>query len=144
MVICPSFSIETWAASRTARISIPFWPSVSAGWRVAMACKKAWHSSRKGFLKEGDFLAWSLDWYGLAFLAFHMLIIENKPVLDSVEDRHLVGAYDYNLWSFAPHDVALMNRLTGTMPESVSAFGGAYVQNEIDVVKLAQLSVSYQ
>ena len=32
------------------------------------------------------------------------------------------------LWSFAPHDVAMMNRIVGQMPETVAAFGGAYVQ----------------
>lgn len=32
------------------------------------------------------------------------------------------------LWSFAPHDVAMMNRIVGSLPDSVSAFGGAYVQ----------------
>lgn len=32
------------------------------------------------------------------------------------------------LWSFAPHDVALMNRIVGTLPRSVAAFGGNYVQ----------------
>lgn len=38
------------------------------------------------------------------------------------------------LWSFAPHDVAIMNRLAGTMPETVSSCGGAYVQsNNADV-----------
>lgn len=31
------------------------------------------------------------------------------------------------LWSFAPHDVAMMNRVVGELPETVAAFGGAYV-----------------
>ena len=31
------------------------------------------------------------------------------------------------LWSFAPHDVAMMNRVVGQLPETVAAFGGAYV-----------------
>ncbi len=34
------------------------------------------------------------------------------------------------LWSFAPHDVALMNRLVGEMPTAVAAFGGAYVSSD--------------
>lgn len=32
------------------------------------------------------------------------------------------------LWSFAPHDVAMMNRIADSLPESVAAFGGNYVQ----------------
>jgi predicted dehydrogenase len=43
------------------------------------------------------------------------------------------------LWSFAPHDVALMNRLAGTTPEAVAAFGGAYVQSEVADVTVTNL-----
>lgn len=44
------------------------------------------------------------------------------------------------LWSFAPHDVALMNRLTGTSPEFVSAFGGAYLQNGVVDITVTNLA----
>lgn len=44
------------------------------------------------------------------------------------------------LWSFAPHDVALMNRLVGAMPESVAAFGGYYVQPNVADVTVTNLS----
>lgn len=43
------------------------------------------------------------------------------------------------LWSFAPHDVALMNRLVGGLPEQVAAFGGAYVQPEVADVTVTTL-----
>lgn len=43
------------------------------------------------------------------------------------------------LWSFAPHDVALMNRIVGCMPESVAAFGGAYLQPEVADVTVTNL-----
>ncbi len=43
------------------------------------------------------------------------------------------------LWSFAPHDVALMNRIVGALPDSVSAFGGAYVQSEVADVTVTNL-----
>ncbi len=43
------------------------------------------------------------------------------------------------LWSFAPHDVALMNRIVGVMPETVAAFGGAYVQNDVADVTVTNL-----
>lgn len=35
------------------------------------------------------------------------------------------------LWSFAPHDVAIINRIVGYLPESVSASGGAYVRSDV-------------
>jgi len=35
------------------------------------------------------------------------------------------------LWSFAPHDIAIILRLMGAMPFQVSAVGGAYVQANI-------------
>lgn len=44
------------------------------------------------------------------------------------------------LWSFAPHDVALMNRIVGEMPQSVAAFGGNYVQSEVADVTVTNLS----
>jgi predicted dehydrogenase len=44
------------------------------------------------------------------------------------------------LWSFAPHDVALINRIAGTMPETVAAFGGAYVQNDVADVTVTNLT----
>lgn len=43
------------------------------------------------------------------------------------------------LWSFAPHDVAIINRIVGEMPESVSASGGAYVQNDVADVTVTNL-----
>lgn len=43
------------------------------------------------------------------------------------------------LWSFAPHDVALMNRIVGGMPTRVSAFGGAYVQTQVADVTVTNL-----
>ncbi len=43
------------------------------------------------------------------------------------------------LWSFAPHDIAVILRLVGTMPVQVLASGGAYVQPEIADVTVTQL-----
>lgn len=43
------------------------------------------------------------------------------------------------LWSFAPHDVAIINRIVGKMPETVSAHGGAYVRSEVADVTVTNL-----
>ena len=43
------------------------------------------------------------------------------------------------LWSFAPHDVAVMLRLMGSLPFQVAAYGGSYVQPNIADVTVTQL-----
>lgn len=43
------------------------------------------------------------------------------------------------LWSFAPHDVAIILRLVGSMPLQVVATGGAYVQPNIADVTVTSL-----
>lgn len=43
------------------------------------------------------------------------------------------------LWSFAPHDVAIILRLMGTMPFQVVACGGSYLQPNIADVTLTHL-----
>ena len=46
------------------------------------------------------------------------------------------------LWSFAPHDIALMNRIVGSLPKTVSAFGGAYIQEKNADVTITNLTYS--
>ena len=43
------------------------------------------------------------------------------------------------LWSFAPHDIAVILRLLGGMPVQVSASGGAYLQPDIADVTVTNL-----
>ena len=43
------------------------------------------------------------------------------------------------LWSFAPHDIAIILRLLGNMPMQVTACGGAYVQANIADVTVTNL-----
>jgi predicted dehydrogenase len=43
------------------------------------------------------------------------------------------------LWSFAPHDVAVILRLVGAMPTQVLAAGGAYIQPHIADVTVTQM-----
>lgn len=43
------------------------------------------------------------------------------------------------LWSFAPHDVALMLRLAQGVPRQVAAFGGAYLQPQVADVTTTHL-----
>ncbi len=43
------------------------------------------------------------------------------------------------LWSFAPHDIAVITRLVGAAPLSVSASGGTYLQTDIADVTVTNL-----
>ena len=43
------------------------------------------------------------------------------------------------LWSFAPHDIAVILRLVGTMPFQVIATGGAYIQANIADITITNL-----
>lgn len=43
------------------------------------------------------------------------------------------------LWSFAPHDIAVILRLMGSMPFEVAAYGGSYVQPNIADVTVTHL-----
>jgi predicted dehydrogenase len=43
------------------------------------------------------------------------------------------------LWSFAPHDIAIILRLMGSMPFQVAALGGSYVQPNIADVTVTHL-----
>jgi UDP-2-acetamido-3-amino-2,3-dideoxy-glucuronate N-acetyltransferase len=45
-----------------------------------------------------------------------------------------------SLWSFAPHDLALFNRIVGTMPDTVSCQGGSYLSPGVADVTLMSLS----
>jgi predicted dehydrogenase len=43
------------------------------------------------------------------------------------------------LWSFAPHDIAIILRLMGNMPFQIAAYGGSYVQPNIADVTVTHL-----
>jgi predicted dehydrogenase len=44
------------------------------------------------------------------------------------------------LWSFAPHDIAVILRLVGDLPFQVIATGGSYIQSNISDVTVTQLA----
>lgn len=44
------------------------------------------------------------------------------------------------LWSFAPHDLSMILRLLGTMPEEVTCSGEAYISDKVSDVTLTTLS----
>jgi UDP-2-acetamido-3-amino-2,3-dideoxy-glucuronate N-acetyltransferase len=50
-----------------------------------------------------------------------------------------VRAAENILWSFAPHDIAVMNALVGAAPVEVAASGGAYLQEGIADVTVTDL-----
>ena len=51
-----------------------------------------------------------------------------------------VRSEENSLWSFAPHDIAVINFLVGDEPEQVDAFGGAFLQPGIHDVTVTHLT----
>ena len=76
-------------------------------------------------------------------LHYHPAVIKLKEMIRSGDlgaiqyiysNRLNIGKFrkeENILWSFAPHDISLILALAGKMPQSVVAFGEAYLQKEI-------------
>jgi predicted dehydrogenase len=84
-------------------------------------------------------------------LEYHPAIVRlNQLVRDGVLGKiHYISSNRLNLgkvrreenilWSFAPHDIAVILRLIGTMPFQVAAYGGSYVQPNIADVTVTHM-----
>lgn len=84
-------------------------------------------------------------------LEYHPAILKLKQLIDQGElgDIHYIYSNRLNLgrvrreenilWSFAPHDVAVILRLIGDLPLEVTATGGAYLQPNIADVTVTNL-----
>ena len=84
-------------------------------------------------------------------LEYHPAIVKLRQMID--EGRLGKVSYIYSnrlnlgkirreeniLWSFAPHDIAVITRLVGDMPFEVVACGGAYVQPNVADVTVTHL-----
>ncbi|MBF2052862.1 MAG: Gfo/Idh/MocA family oxidoreductase [Candidatus Sericytochromatia bacterium] len=85
-------------------------------------------------------------------LEYHPAISKLKSLIEADELGRLRYIYSNRLnlgkirreenilWSFAPHDIAVILRLIGELPFQVIANGGAYIQANIADVTLTQLS----
>lgn len=106
--------------------------------------------------RDGAKLVQQADAAGLVLMVGH--ILEYHPAVIELVRRVRAGElgqiqYIYSnrlnlgkvrkeeniLWSFAPHDVAVMLRIVGAMPYEVSATGGAYLQPNIADVTVTNL-----
>lgn len=84
-------------------------------------------------------------------LEFHPAILKLKQIIDSGEIGRLQYIYSNRLnlgrvrreenilWSFAPHDIAVILRLIGDLPLEVTSTGGAYLQPNIADVTVTNL-----
>ena len=84
-------------------------------------------------------------------LEYHPAILKLKELIDSgelgkiryvISNRLNLGKIrteENALWSFAPHDIAVILRLVGGMPFEVVATGGSYVSPNIADVTVTQL-----
>jgi predicted dehydrogenase len=97
-----------------------------------------------------DLLA-TADDYGVKLMVGHLLeyhpaVAKMKELIDSGELGKVYYAYanrlnlgkvrtDENaLWSFGPHDISVLNYLTGDEPVEVSARGECYLQDDVEDV----------
>lgn len=106
--------------------------------------------------QEGEDLVALAQERGLVLMVGH--ILEYHPAVTLLHNLVLAGElgqvrYLYSnrlnlgkvrteeniLWSFAPHDIAVITRLVGAPPLSVSASGGAYLQTDIADVTVTNL-----
>jgi predicted dehydrogenase len=105
---------------------------------------------------EGQRLVDSADARGVILMVGHLLeyhpaVLRLAELIKSGELGELRYIYSSRLnlgkvrreenilWSFAPHDIAIILRLTEEMPVLVSATGGAYLQPEIADVTVTSL-----
>ncbi|HLK47112.1 MAG TPA: Gfo/Idh/MocA family oxidoreductase [Bryobacteraceae bacterium] len=84
-------------------------------------------------------------------LIYHPAVVKIKELVDAGELGRLEYIYSNRLamgkirreenalWSFAPHDISVILRLTGSLPVQVSAVGGTYVQPNIADVTISNL-----
>jgi len=84
-------------------------------------------------------------------LEYHPAVLKLKELVDSKELGRVQYIYSNRLnlgrirreenilWSFAPHDIAVILRLIGDMPFEVTATGGAYLQPNIADVTVTNL-----
>lgn len=84
-------------------------------------------------------------------LEYHPAVVRLRELVESGELGRLRYIYSHRLslgkvrreenilWSFAPHDIAVILRLTGAMPQRVGATGGSYLQPGIADVTVTSL-----
>jgi UDP-2-acetamido-3-amino-2,3-dideoxy-glucuronate N-acetyltransferase len=83
---------------------------------------------------------------------YHPAVVRLRELIDSGELGDLLYIYSNRLnlgrvrseenilWSFAPHDVSLILAILGELPETVSATGGAYLQDGVADVTVTNLT----
>jgi predicted dehydrogenase len=82
--------------------------------------------------------------YHPAIVCLHHLVKDGKlgRVLYIYSNRLSLGKVrreENILWSFAPHDIAIILRLMGSLPFQISACGGSYVQPNVADVTVTNL-----
>jgi predicted dehydrogenase len=127
-------ALDAIAAGKDVFVEKPLALRVEDGMRVVEAARKA-----KRILMVGHLLE-----YHPAFLELRRLVAAGElGTLRYVHSTRLslgkVRREENVLWSFAPHDIAMILRLVGELPFEVATAGGAYVQPNIADTTVTQL-----
>jgi UDP-2-acetamido-3-amino-2,3-dideoxy-glucuronate N-acetyltransferase len=87
-------------------------------------------------------------------LEYHPAVVKLKKIVDAGELGKINYIYSSRLnlgklrteenilWSFAPHDISAILLLLGEMPLQVSAYGGQYLNREIEDIAVTNLTFS--
>jgi predicted dehydrogenase len=111
---------------------------------LALTCAQGAHLIRLAETYKRILMVGHVLEYHPAILRLHALI--QQGMLGKVQymysNRVSLGKVrreENILWSFAPHDVAVILRLMGSLPCQVAAYGGSYVQPNIADVTVTHL-----
>ena len=111
---------------------------------LALTCAQGAHPIRLAETYERILMVGHVLEYHPAILRLYALI--QQGILGKVQyiysNRVSLGKVrreENILWSFAPHDVAVILRLMGSLPCQVAAYGGSYVQPNIADVTVTHL-----
>ena len=128
------FAIKAIEAGKDVLVEKPMSLTVSGGERVLEAAARAERIVMVGHVLE-----------------YHPAVLKLRQLVDDGEFGQIRYMYSNRLnlgrirteenalWSFAPHDVAIMLRMLGTMPERTASHGRGYLNPEVADVTLTHL-----
>lgn len=132
-----SLTLQAFAAGKDVLVEKPMALTVAEGQQLLEAAQQ-----QKRILMVGHVLE-----YHPAIQRLYQLIKEGalgrvEYIYSNRLNLGRIRTEENALWSFAPHDIAIILRILGLMPEEVACHGGAYLNYQIADVTLTSLRFS--